>query len=104
MAWSSLANHTVGRGMVSGHLLITNRRVLFTPRLRGGAKALDRPLADVTGAGVEPRGRGLFSGGRSDRLRVELADGEVHLFVVKELDRAVELLARARKKRARRRR
>lgn len=60
-----------------------------------GGESADIPLEQITRLGIEP-GRAslkeLFSGGLRSRLRVELGDGSVELFVVGRPAKAVEIL------------
>lgn len=89
-AWSAAANRTQGGRAVGGKLYLTNRRLLFTPNfvdrfLRGRPWSV--PLVDIVSVNTSPPGEfktGPFSGSSRERLKVELRDGEIDLFVVKE--------------------
>jgi hypothetical protein len=50
---------------------------------------LDVALVEIVEVGVEPRSGNLFDGGLRSRLRVVLADGQRHLFVVNGVRKVV---------------
>jgi hypothetical protein len=89
------ANHTEGSGARGGRLWLTDRRLIFSPHAldKGlGANRVDIPLSHITNAGKEAAGCGpqaWFSGGLRARLRIEVADGSKHLFVVNKLDTVI---------------
>ena len=93
---SWLANHTQRhwRG-VGGKLFVTESRLLFQPNrmdARLGGQPLAIPLNQITTVGEEPRRlsfRELFSGGLRTRLRIEVIDGRIELFVVQRLSDVV---------------
>ena len=97
--WSCAANRTQSpTRAVGGQLLLTNRRLLFSPHLldyaSGGAKwAVD--LASITDVGIQPKGGDRLGGGLRDRLRLQLKDGQTELFVVNHLDDVVTRLQAA---------
>jgi hypothetical protein len=84
---------------VGGRLFVTRRRILFVPiRLddaTGGAQ-WDRPLADVSAVTVQPSERAAPFFGHTARLRrrlrVELKDGSLEIFVVNRVEDAVRSL------------
>jgi hypothetical protein len=82
------ANHTEGRIARGGMLVVEDGRFAFTAhrvdRALGGA-SIDVPLREVVEVGAEPRTWRPFDGGMRTRLRVVLASGERHLFVVNGL-------------------
>jgi hypothetical protein len=92
------ANHTEGRIARGGMLAVAGERLTFTPhRLERSldAAALDVPLTDVVEVGAEPRSWRPFDGGMRTRLRVVLASGERHLFVVNGLEELIHRLRAA---------
>ena len=56
---------------------------------------LDVALTDVVEVGAEPRSGNPFDGGLRTRLRVVLADGQRHLFVVSGLKGVIAALSEA---------
>jgi len=93
--WSKLANRSQSRNRaVGGKLYLTDRRLLFCPHWVDavfGGRTWNNPLSQVSSVGKEPRSGGL-GGGMRDRLRIELSDGGVELFVVNDLDAVIERL------------
>jgi len=85
-----------------GRLLLTSNRLIFQPnRLDALTRGLpwSADLASVAKVGVEPRGPtvpflGLTARYRN-RLRVELQDGQVEVFVINHLATVVPLLTAA---------
>src|SRR6266513_1848027 len=82
--WSQGANRIQPSGRaVGGKLFLTDRRLVFCPHWVDGAtggKTWDAPLGEVAAVGITPKGG--ERGGRRDRLRIELVDGEEERFVV----------------------
>ena len=79
---------------MGGKLYLTTQRLLFVPhfldRLLAG-RAWSASLSDIADVGTSPRGEfktGPFSGSIRERLKVELRDGGVNLFVIKPPDEA----------------
>lgn len=92
MSFTKRANHTQGKLARGGQLAVDDTRLTFTPHAleRGlGGVMVDIALAEIVEVGVEPRSRNLFDGGLHSRLRVVLADGQRHLFVVNGVKRVV---------------
>lgn len=89
------ANHTRGSTAVGGRLIVTNRRLIFTPnafesllRRRPWSISTDQ----VVGVGVESASlTHAGGGGLRKRLRVRTADGE-ELFLVNKLDQLLRQL------------
>jgi hypothetical protein len=90
VAWSQGANRIQKSGRaVGGKLFLTDRRLVFCPHWVDGVmggKTWKTPLAAIAAAGAAPKG------GRRDRLRIELDDGEEELFVVNHLAEVVSRL------------
>jgi hypothetical protein len=87
--WSCRANRTQSAlRAVGGKLVLEGNRLEFRPhgfdRALSG-KGWSTPLAAIRSVGSEPRGLNPFSGAMRERLRVELDDGSVELFVVNKL-------------------
>jgi hypothetical protein len=92
------ANRSQGKRAVGGGLHLTTRRMLFTPRdleASLGGKPWSCAVSEITAIGVEKARFSLlemFSGGWSDRLRIDLGGGHKELFVVARAEqRATEL-------------
>ncbi len=92
------ANRSQGKRAVGGGLHLTTQRLLFSPNVidaKLGGKPWSCALPEILSVGVE-RSRfsllELFSGGLTDRLRLDLRDGGRELFVVRDPEqRAAEL-------------
>jgi hypothetical protein len=98
VAFQKRANHTEGRVARGGMLAVDEGRLTFTPhRLERtlGVATLDVPLTDVVEVGAEPRTWSPFDGGMRTRLRVVLASGERHLFVLNGLEAVIHHLQAA---------
>ena len=98
--WSCRANRTQGPlRAVGGRLVLEAGRLEFQPH--GFDRALagrewSTPLGAVSAVGTEPRsGLNPFSGAMRERLRVELDDGSVELFVVNKLGEVRERIEAA---------
>jgi hypothetical protein len=93
IVWSHAANRRQSAGRaVGGKLFLTDHRLIFCPQLfdaATGGKQWEVRLADISGVGIERKGREPFSGGRRDRLQIQLTDGGVELFVVNDLEEVV---------------
>jgi hypothetical protein len=98
VAFQKRANHTEGRVARGGMLAVDGGRLTFTPhrldRSLGGS-TVDVALTEVVEVGAEPRSWRPFDGGMRTRLRVVLASGERHLFVVNGLDELIHRLRAA---------
>lgn len=85
VSFTKRANYTQGKLARGGKLAVDGTRLTFTPhtldRALGGVM-VDVALAEIVEVGVEPRSGNVFDGGLRSRLRVVLADGQRHLFVV----------------------
>jgi hypothetical protein len=94
VVWSQGANRIQPSGRaVGGKLFLTDRRLVFCPHWVDGAtggKTWDVGLVEVTAVGTAAKG------GRRERLRIKLADGEEQLFVVNRLADVVSTLEAAR--------
>ncbi|SNZ04895.1 hypothetical protein SAMN06269185_0714 [Natronoarchaeum philippinense] len=105
------ANHTQNRRRaVGGKLFVTDRRVVFVPHtfddVLGGAH-VDVPLDAVETVTTEPADRSpgaivrqpldtLFGGSLRTRLRIETADGDAELFLVDDIENAIDVIDGAR--------
>ncbi|RMI31374.1 hypothetical protein [Nocardia stercoris] len=98
VSWRRFANRTQGNRAVGGRLYLTGARVLFEPShvdaLTGG-QSWSAPLEWVASVGSQLPTGGAFDGGLRTRLRIQLRDGTVELFVVNGLDDAIAVLQRA---------
>ncbi|MFE6861596.1 hypothetical protein [Nocardia sp. NPDC057668] len=97
--WKKVANRTQSANRaVGGRLYLTETRLIFEPghfdALTGG-RPWSTPLHAIRGTGSQDRDGSPFSGGLRNRLRLDLADGSVELFVINDLDLAIEVLERA---------
>jgi hypothetical protein len=98
VAFQKRANHSEGRVARGGMLAVDEERLTFTPhRLERslGVSTVDVPLTDVVEVGAEPRTWRPFDGGMRTRLRVVLASGERHLFVVNGIEAVIHHLQAA---------
>jgi hypothetical protein len=99
VVWSHLANRVQSsHRAVGGKLFLTDRRLIFCPHwidAATGGRTWSLPLSDVAGVGIKPKGGDRFAGGLRDRLQIDLADGDVQLFVVNRLDEVVARLEAA---------
>jgi hypothetical protein len=95
--WEKRANHTAGIRAVGGKLYLTDRRLVFeSHRIGRGGKLWSTPLSEVARVTVADRDlTGVFSGGLTNRLRVELAGGEEELFVVRKVAEVAKELSEA---------
>jgi len=109
------ANHTQNRRRaVGGKLFVTDRRVGFRPHSFDdtlGGKHVDAPLEAVETVATEPARRSLgailrsplealFGGGLRARLRIETDDGDAELFLVDDIETAIDVIEDARRQRA----
>jgi len=91
------ANRSQGSRAVGGHLLLTDRRVLFWPhRLDGstGGKSWECDLVSITCVGVAERGNNPFNGSMRRRLMIE-CDGATECFVVNAAESVARVLRAA---------
>jgi len=97
VVWEKRANHTAGVRAVGGKLYLTDRRLVFESRGLGrGGKLWSTPLSEVARVTVADRDlSGVFSGGLTNRLRVELASGDEELFVVRKVAEVAKDLSEA---------
>jgi hypothetical protein len=101
VTWSRRANRFQGSRGVGGRLVLTDRRLVFSPHRFDAALAgsvWQAAFDQVSSVGIEPRGsahKALFGGGLRKRLRVRTGDGGEELFVVNKLDQVLESLAEA---------
>ena len=97
LVWEKRANHTAGVRAVGGKLYLTDRRLVFESRGIGrGGKLWSTPLSEVVRVTVADRElTGVFSGGLTNRLRVELASGDEELFVVPKVEDVAKELSEA---------
>lgn len=85
------AARSMDRIAVPGELQVTKTHVVFEPKGRRTQSArFSVAFTFVAGVGTVPGTGKFFSGGRRERLCLTLADGSEWLFVVPELDAAVE--------------
>lgn len=98
--WHRRANRTQSaQRAVGGWLYITSHRLAFHPHKFDAALAGEQwwvPWARVAAVGKEKKSlRAVQGGSLRDRLRLELDDGSVELFVTNKLDAVIaELRAR----------
>jgi hypothetical protein len=97
--WSRTANRTQSeRRAIGGRLFLTQSRLIFEPSRFDGAFGGDRwwaPLSSIRKVGSQlPDGRAT-AGGLRTRLRLDLADGAVELFVVNRLDDVIQVIGQA---------
>lgn len=98
IVWRKAANRQQGQSRgVGGRLYLTEARLLFEPnqlehRMRGVDWAVT--LDQIDHVGKEARDFNPFTGLRT-RLRVDLADGGVELFVVNNLEGVLQVLGSA---------
>ena len=95
--WDAMASRTQGSRAVGGRLYLTTRRFCFTAtRLEHVVRGEDWETSRdaVTWIGLEPPSldAGPFSGGARTRLRLDVADRDVELFVVNGLGETPALL------------
>jgi hypothetical protein len=102
--WSQTANRTQSeRRAVGGRLFLTQGRLIFEPSRLDGAVGGNRwwaPLSTIRRvSSQQPDGR-VTAGGLRTRLRLDLADGAVELFVINRLDEVVQVIGQAAARRA----
>lgn len=89
----------VGKRLGGGHLVVTNRRLVFVPITlaeANGAFRFDIPLNEVTSVDVAPRGWHASDGSWRRRLRVTVRSGDDTFFVSWQPKKAAHLIERAR--------
>jgi hypothetical protein len=88
---------------VGGRLFLTQGRLIFEPSRLDGAVGGNRwwaPLSTIRRvSSQQPDGR-VTAGGLRTRLRLDLADGAVELFVINRLDEVVQVIGQAAARRA----
>jgi hypothetical protein len=93
------ANRTVSAlRAVGGKLVLQGDRLEFRPHGLDQvvfAREWSAPLTRIRSVGVEARGFNPFNGALRKRLRVEMDDGSVELFVVPRLDEVRDQIATA---------
>lgn len=98
VTWTLLANHTVGLRAVGGWLSIESDTLIFHPNAfekLTGQGPWKTPISAVTSLGTEPASytpAQLFSGGLRARLAISLEDGSRELFVVANVQTAIDEL------------
>ncbi len=97
--WKRAANRTQSSGRaVGGRLYLTQERLTFEPNrvdaITGG-RNWQAPLGHIAGVSRQSPDGNAFSGGLRSRLRLDLADGSVELFVVNHLDEVVGAIRQA---------
>lgn len=99
VVWRRAANRTQSANRaVGGNLYLTNVRLLFEPNrvdAATGGQRWSAPVNAIVSVGIQPRDGNAFSGGLRNRLRLDLADGSIELFVISKLDDAVRTLREA---------
>ncbi|KEO84576.1 hypothetical protein [Tumebacillus flagellatus] len=95
--WSGLANRTQNAfRAVSGTLYLTNRKLSFVVHPFDSnvwGQNWSAELHEIKAVDLHPIDlKDLFGGGLRKRLRVEMVDGSVELFVVNHLERVIALL------------
>ncbi len=89
------ANRAQGKRAVGGGLHVTTQRLLFCPNLidaRMGGKSWECRLPEIASVGLQPRRLALtelFSGGLSNRLRIDLRNGSHELFVIGAIEKRI---------------
>jgi hypothetical protein len=95
VVWSIKANRTQGKRAVGGKLFITTERVLFSPHLVDaalGGKRAAIELSSLIAVERQPKGGDRLAGGLRDRLRLVIDGAPDELFVVNQLDVAIQRL------------
>jgi hypothetical protein len=92
--WRRPMSYSLETSFVGGTLYMTNVDLMFVPgklarRYKG---PLRLPLEAIAAFGVEERTGTPYNGGLRRRLRVEMSDGEVYLFVTDRPDHVVREL------------
>lgn len=85
---------------VGGKLIVTNRRVVFTPHHLDAATAgrtVSIPLVEIAAVGVQERGGNVLSGSLRKRLRIETHSGSTKLFVVNGRRHVIAVIDEARR-------
>ncbi|WP_194820343.1 hypothetical protein [Nocardia sp. XZ_19_385] len=99
VTWKHFANHSQSRNRaIGGRLYLTQTRLLFEPNQLDGAtggRSWHAPLGAIRAVGAQEADGSLFNGGLRRRLRLELSDGSVELFVVNKLDEVLGILDQA---------
>lgn len=92
--WSCAANHKQNGQASGGHLIVTTRAIYFEPHaLNFSTQRFYCPLEYIASVGKEPASfSDFFSGGLRSRLRLQLTNGQVELFVVNGLDSVIPWL------------
>lgn len=97
--WQHLANRTQSANRaVGGRLYLTPHRLLFEANrvdAATGGRPWSVPLDHIRSVGRQPRDGNRLNGGLRDRLKLDLADESVELFVVNRLDTAVRVIQEA---------
>jgi hypothetical protein len=99
VVWNRAANRTQSRGRaVGGRLYLTQERLVFEPNrvdaITGGS-SWQAALGHIAGVSSQAPDGNAFSGGLRTRLRLDLADGSVELFVVNHLEDVVRTIRQA---------
>ena len=115
LRFEARANRTQNRRRaVGGKLFVTDRRVGFRPHSFDdtlGGKHVDAPLEAVETVATEPARRSLgailrsplealFGGGLRARLCIETDDRDAELFLVDDIETAIDVIEDARRQRA----
>jgi hypothetical protein len=92
--WEKRAKHWQSLRGVAGRLRVAGDTLTFSPQaIELGAKNVAIRLADIQAFEVEPVNLGrFFSGGGRKQLAVVTRDGQRELFVVNNLDKAIDEL------------
>lgn len=106
LEWQRWANREQNRfRQAGGKLFLTNRRFVFSPHRYDKAFGGERwtcDLSNIAAVGVEPRRLVVpyptFFARYRRRLRIELRDGSIELFVVNRVKDTVEVLEVARRR------
>jgi hypothetical protein len=96
--WKKSANQTQGHRPIGGCLYLTNERLLFQPSRVNAVSHGERwsiSLQMIQRIEKQMPDGNRFSGGLRTRLRIDLEDGTVQRFMVKDLESVVQTLRRA---------
>lgn len=84
--WFRPMGYSLKANAIAGRLYVTTSELIFVPSNLARRHKNDgpprTPLTDIADIGVQERTGTPYNGGMRRRLRVELRDGRVHLFMV----------------------
>jgi hypothetical protein len=99
VVWNRAANRSQSTGRaVGGRLYLTQERLVFEPNrvdAATGGDSWQAPLGALAAVSAQPPDGRALSGGLRTRLRLDLSDGNIELFVVNRLDEVVQTIRAA---------